>query len=381
MLASIRFGGAAPAAALRARNGLLPALPSAALAALLIVGCAGPQKKNEADFGGPPDPVPKVEPKAKYGNMESYVVFGQRYYPKPTSRDHVERGIASWYGPKFHGRKTSSGEIYDMHQMTAAHKTLPLPTYARVTNLENGRSAVVRINDRGPFVGDRVIDLSLAAAEKLDVVKNGTAEVEVVSIDPRDHGGKVPRRHRVASAAPVSAPAAAPKHAAAASADHDPFGELRARPAGAEPVVTARVASPELAAAGGASTAVPSFATPPSATAARVVGVEGAPGALGPSSSFPAAQPAVAAGDSGPLYLQVGAFGTRDNAEQLRGQLLGLLQDPGVQVSEPAGATGDAQPGLYRVRIGPVATQADASDLTRKLDALGIGRPILVAAE
>jgi rare lipoprotein A len=350
MLASIRFGGAAPAAALRARNGLLPALPSAALAALLIVGCAGPQKKNEADFGGPPDPVPKVEPKAKYGNMESYVVFGQRYYPKPTSRDHVERGIASWYGPKFHGRKTSSGEIYDMYQMTAAHKTLPLPTYARVTNLENGRSAVVRINDRGPFVGDRVIDLSLAAAEKLDVVKNGTAEVEVVSIDPRDHGGKVPRRHRVASGA-----------LAPAVTGGSGLGD--------------REQSASAAAAGGDS------ATPPSAAAARVVGVEGAPGALGPSSSFPAAQPAVAAGDSGPLYLQVGAFGTRDNAEQLRGQLLGLLQDPGVQVSEPAGATGDAQPGLYRVRIGPVATQADASDLTRKLDALGIGRPILVAAE
>jgi len=95
--------------------------------------------------------IPKVEPKSKYGNPKSYVVFGKRYYTLPTSKGYVEQGIASWYGTKFHGRRTSSGETYDMYAMTAAHKTLPLPTYARVTNKKNGRSIIVRINDRGHF--------------------------------------------------------------------------------------------------------------------------------------------------------------------------------------------------------------------------------------
>jgi rare lipoprotein A len=123
--------------------------------------------------------------------MSSYVVMGRRYNTKTSSKGYVERGQASWYGSKFHGRRTSSGEVYDMHQMTAAHKTLPLPSYVQVTNLENHRSAVLRVNDRGPFHGGRIIDLSYAAAKKLGVVDAGTAKVEVRSIDPRDHGGFV----------------------------------------------------------------------------------------------------------------------------------------------------------------------------------------------
>jgi len=129
--------------------------------------------------------IPKVEPKSKYGNPKSYVVFGQRYYTLPTAKGHVEQGIASWYGTKFHGRRTSSGETYDMYAMTAAHKTLPLPTYARVTNMKNGRSIIVRINDRGPFHDNRIIDLSYAAAVKLGIVTTGTGLVEVRAIDPR----------------------------------------------------------------------------------------------------------------------------------------------------------------------------------------------------
>jgi rare lipoprotein A len=131
-----------------------------------------------------PDAVPKVEARSKYGNPPFYEVFGQRYYVLSSSVGYVERGVASWYGPGFHKVRTSVGEPYDMYAMTAAHKTLPLPAYVRVTNLQNGRSVVVRVNDRGPFVDNRIIDLSYSAALKLDVVRNGTAFVEVRSIDP-----------------------------------------------------------------------------------------------------------------------------------------------------------------------------------------------------
>lgn len=117
--------------------------------------------------------------KSKTGNPSSYVVFGKRYYVLDSAHGFVQRGMASWYGKKFHGRKTSSGEIYNMNAMTAAHKTLPLPTYVRVKNIANGKAVVVKVNDRGPFVGDRIIDLSYAAAQKLDVVGPGTATVEV----------------------------------------------------------------------------------------------------------------------------------------------------------------------------------------------------------
>lgn len=129
--------------------------------------------------------IPKIEPRSKYGNPDSYVVFGQRYYVLPSANGYMEQGIASWYGTKFHGRRTSSGETYDMYAMTAAHKTLPLPTYARVTNKRNGRSIIVRINDRGPFHENRIIDLSYAAATKLGIVTTGTGLVEVRAIDPR----------------------------------------------------------------------------------------------------------------------------------------------------------------------------------------------------
>ncbi|WP_243049876.1 septal ring lytic transglycosylase RlpA family protein [Dyella sp. RRB7] len=141
--------------------------------------------------GGPPpdvsklpEPVPKVEPRALYGNKSPYSVLGQTYNVLASPNGYVERGIASFYGNKFHGYKTSSLEDYDMYQFTAAHKTLPLPSYARVTNLENGKSVIVRINDRGPFHDNRLIDLSFAAAVKIGVWPKGTGLVEVRAIDP-----------------------------------------------------------------------------------------------------------------------------------------------------------------------------------------------------
>jgi rare lipoprotein A len=131
------------------------------------------------DINSVPDAVPKDEPRSKRGNPPFYTVLGKRYTVLDSADGYVERGVASWYGPTFHGESTSIGEPYDMYGMSAAHKTLPLPAYARVTNLSNGRSVVVRINDRGPFAKNRVIDLSYTAAAKLDMLRDGTALVEV----------------------------------------------------------------------------------------------------------------------------------------------------------------------------------------------------------
>jgi rare lipoprotein A len=131
-----------------------------------------------------PDAVPRVEPRSAHGNPPFYDVLGKRYFVLGSAEGYVERGVASWYGPTFHGVNTSSGERYDMYAMTAAHKTLPLPTYARVTNLRNGRSITVRINDRGPFVSTRLLDLSYTAAAKLDMLREGTTFVEVRALSP-----------------------------------------------------------------------------------------------------------------------------------------------------------------------------------------------------
>ncbi len=175
--------------------------------ALLAAGCAAPPRRpappaaepavpapvvppssearpSEAALLALPDAVPQAEPRSRLGNPPFYEVFGQRYTVLETAHGYVERGVASWYGPDFHGVRTSVGEPYDMYSMTAAHKTLPLPAYARVTNLRNGRSVVVRVNDRGPFKANRIIDLSYAAALKLDMVRDGTTLVEVRAVEP-----------------------------------------------------------------------------------------------------------------------------------------------------------------------------------------------------
>ncbi|HEY6483261.1 MAG TPA: septal ring lytic transglycosylase RlpA family protein [Steroidobacteraceae bacterium] len=132
-----------------------------------------------------PDAVPRYEPRSAHGNPPAYNVLGKHYVVLAAADGYVERGVASWYGPTFQGENTSSGERYDMYAMTAAHKTLPLPTYARVTNLRNGRTVVVRINDRGPFVANRLIDLSYTAAAKLDMLRDGTTLVEVRALTPQ----------------------------------------------------------------------------------------------------------------------------------------------------------------------------------------------------
>jgi rare lipoprotein A len=167
-------------------------LLATASALLALSACSMTAPRPAAPAGHPPQPaapppavdtvpdaVPRVEPRSAHGNPPFYDVLGKRYYVLAAADGYLERGVASWYGPTFHGGNTSSGEPYDMYAMTAAHKTLPLPCYARVTNLRNGRSVVVRINDRGPFVANRLIDLSYSAATKLDMVRDGTTLVEV----------------------------------------------------------------------------------------------------------------------------------------------------------------------------------------------------------
>ncbi|MDX1605704.1 MAG: septal ring lytic transglycosylase RlpA family protein [Candidatus Competibacterales bacterium] len=231
------------------------------------------QAPSPAELARLPDPLPFKEPPSRGGNPEAYVVFGQEYRVKSSSAGHSERGVASWYGPKFHGRKTSSGTVYDMYAMTAAHKSLPIPTFVRVTRVDNGRSIVVRVNDRGPFVDDRIIDLSYAAAVKLGIVEHGTAEVEVVALPPFQYLA----RHQ-GPRGPVARPA------------------LVAGNAG--PVVTPAAAAAE-----------PVTATPAIATRAAVPRER--------------------------AYLQVGAFRRPDRAERLRERLqLGLVREVRVLQSE-----------------------------------------------
>jgi len=193
-----------------ARHGL-----AAGLALLLVLGaCSSPPRRSYPPTPAPlpvpsapgagnvPDATPRAEPRSAHGNPPFYEVAGRRYQVLASAEGHVERGVASWYGPDFHGHNTSSGEPYDMYAMTAAHKTLPLPCYARITNLSNGRSIVVRINDRGPFVANRIVDLSYSAALKLDVVRTGTALVELRTVGPADGLATA----ATASASPPSTP-------------------------------------------------------------------------------------------------------------------------------------------------------------------------------
>lgn len=225
-----------------------------------------------------PDAVPRHEPLSKYGNPTSYTVYGQRYTVLKSAQGYKERGIASWYGNKFHGHRTSSGEAYDMYAMTAAHKTLPLPAYVRVTNLKNGRSVVVRVNDRGPFHQNRLIDLSYVAAKRLGIIATGTGLVEVVALNPDAPQSETSR---------------------VASHKHTTGGEMQ-------------------------------------------------------------------------LYLQVGAFVSRHNAEQLRNR----LHQQFARLTIKSAYSPDKR--LYRVRIGPLASVDEADRLATTLTQNGFTTPHIV---
>ena len=280
-----------------------------------------------------PDAVPKVEPLSRYGNPPYYEVFGKRYYVLSSSVDYLERGVASWYGPGFHEVRTSSGETYDMYAMTAAHKTLPLPAYVRVTNLENGRSVVVRVNDRGPFVGNRIIDLSYTAAARLDMLRNGTAMVEVRGIDPRAPLTEL-TTPMTASVTPQSGqPTTAPTTAAA----------------------SATVTTPGVAATGAATAGV--SVTGPAAGGVAAIAAVAPTGA--------ATQ--IAAPAHAPLFVQAGAFADPANAERLAAKLRGgeygkiFVRDDVI-----AGRR------MYRVRIGPVPNVPEFDRIVAALERVGV---------
>lgn len=187
----------------------------------------GPGDNPPANLDAIPDAIPRAEP-IRRATARPYEVMGRQYVPMTELRPYRARGVATWYGRRYHGQKTASGEVYDMYGMTAAHTTLPIPSYARVTNVRNGRTVVVRVNDRGPFHSDRLIDLSYTAAHKLGVLSGGQAMVDVESILP----GTAP----VVADAPAPAPApATPREGAMAS---------RPPPASREPIAQAPAATP-----------------------------------------------------------------------------------------------------------------------------------------
>jgi rare lipoprotein A len=251
-----------------------------------------------------PDAQPRSEPLHRFANRP-YVVLGKSYVPETSLKPYRQRGIASWYGKKFHGQKTSIGDPYDMFAMTAAHPTLAIPSYVRVSNVASGKSVVVRVIDRGPFHADRIIDLSYAAAYRLGYVNNGSTQVEVEAILPGDS--------TQLSYAQVSPPPP-PVKLAAATAERDPIELL-----------TARLAADE-------------------------------------TSSAPA--PATAMTPALPqkgLFLQLGAFASADNAESLRSHLareLDWLSDA-IEVNASAG--------MHRVHLGPYASRADAEKTAEKI--------------
>jgi rare lipoprotein A len=180
------------------------------LAVAVLAGCgtvppepqdSAPQTSPPVDLAKIPDPEPTKEPRSRYGNQSPYEVLGKRYHVLPRADGYHAKGTASWYGTKFQGRSTSSGEPYDMYKLTAAHRNLPIPSYVRVTNLENQKTAIVRVNDRGPFHGGRIIDVSYAAAVKLGFASRGTANVFVEAVGPKDATVR-----SMASAVPSPAP-------------------------------------------------------------------------------------------------------------------------------------------------------------------------------
>lgn len=303
-----------------------PALALASIAMLLLAGCAtqrrpspapSPAPAPPASVAGVPEPVPRAEPRSASGNPPFYEVGGHRYIILASAAGYRERGVASWYGPDFHGLRTATGERYDMFAMTAAHKTLPIPCYARVTNLSNGRNVVVRINDRGPFVANRIIDLSYTAAARLDMIRNGTAFVDVEVLSPASppSGTALPVTTQAASAASVGVSSVP---AVTTAAEHR---------------------------AGAAGTSASATAAPPAAT-------------------LPAMPPPAPAA-AGHFYIQVGAFSQADNAEHVARK----LRESGLEHVFTLAPAAD-QP-LQRVRIGPVASVQQFDALIARLRVLG----------
>jgi len=273
---------------------------------------------QHTDMSNLADAVPRVEAHSRGGNKSTYEVWGKKYNVMPSSTGFTQTGLASWYGKKFHGHLTSNGETYDMYAMSAAHKNLPLPTFARITNLENGKIVIVRVNDRGPFHGDRVIDLSYAAASKLGYRKKGVAKVLVEAIDASTWsaaGEQALRRQRL-------------------SGDTQTVAQPVVQPVVAEPVVQMPVASK----------ATPIGSNMLTKQAMRLPG----------------------------FYVQVAALSKVDSAVGLGAKLKTQLQRLDVLVEQ--GHNGD----IYRVIIGPIVDRNSALLLGQKVIDYGFNNPLLL---
>lgn len=303
------------------------------------------------------EPQVTAEPRSRVGNKSPYSVLGKQYRVLDRVDGYVEQGTASYYGNKFHGRRTSNQEVYDMYAYSAAHKSLPLPSFARVTNLDNGKSVVVRVNDRGPFHEGRVIDLSYAAAVKLGITQRGTGRVEVRALTP--DGASL-----AAAPAPVPAPAAPsamdqlvgalPKDAAryhvpAKTGDTPSAAGFEAwMKANGVRVASGRPATPMASSTGRAVLSAP--ATPVRETAPA-----------------PASMPLPPA-----LQLQVASFSSRDNADRALARLVAA----GIAEARLSDVPGAARP-LWRLRVG-AADAASAEALAGRIASLGFGRPQIV---
>lgn len=285
----------------------------------------GPEAVVPPDLQLVPDAQPRVEAIRKGGPNKPYEVQGQRYAPLTEDQPLVERGLASWYGRKFHGRPTSSGEVYNMYAMTAAHATMPIPSYARVRNPANGREVIVRVNDRGPFHPGRVIDLSYTAALKLDLLR-GVAPVEVERLTFEDIRSGAWQRGRQPEAAPVYA---------AAEASGAPALSGTAQLA-EPPAPVAQDLTPQTAASGGAA-----------GTAAAVTATTG-------------------------FWVQLGAFARLDGAETLRQRLLRSMDG----IAPLLAVFKDRD--LHRLQAGPYPTREDARQAAAKLGQLLAMSPLVV---
>jgi rare lipoprotein A len=274
----------------------------------------------DVDVSRIPDATPTLHTGPYKANP--YTVLGKTYFPMAESKRYVASGTASWYGTKFHGQNTANGEVYDLYGMSAAHKTLPLPSYVRVTNLDNHKSVILRVNDRGPFYSDRIIDLSYAAAKKLGYAETGTARVKVEGIDPQEWWAQRGR--------PAPLMLNEPK---------------------AAPVVTASTGTVE------------QWTPPPQQHAAAVVPVQ-----LDAKKN--------ASAQASGQYLQVGAFANPDAAELLRSKLSGMVSAP-VFISSIV----RNQQTLHRVRLGPIGSPGEIQQVQNSVRLANLGQPSLVTAE
>ncbi len=347
-----------------------------------------------------PEPLVTNEPRSAVGNKSPYTVLGKQYQVMNNVAEYVEQGTASYYGQKFHGRLTSNREVYDMYAFTAAHKTLPLPSFARVTNLDNGESIIVRVNDRGPFHDGRVIDLSYAAAVRLGITQRGTGRVEVRGLTPGSENlmasdSRRARREQRAAAstpAPVVATVAAAARPAAPSHMDQLVEKLPARPVAAAAAPAATGAATTVASAdhfdawmknNGVRVATGRPGTPRVAGSTPAVVTTQALPAAAPAAAPPATALAVAAAPAaveqgpatralGAILLQVASFSSRDNAARALGQLssAGIV---GASLSDivSGGRT------LWRLRV-PANDQTNAAELAGRIAGLGFGMPQVV---